>query len=292
MESLPNSFVFNFDINKSIIINPYFVQGNVNSSVLEPHLVDAGKVVDITGETIQFRFLKEDNTIVYQDATTGVSILFATDGILQCILEPNTLAAAGIVKCELHRSINNIQLSTNVFYFTISSGIGDNPTISQSYISAIETEVASITAEENTRIASEDSRSIAETARMTAEGLRVVAETSRVNDNTSYKVLEVYNVTHAYVPLNSVTYGGSTYQNILACTDILPTNTTNWVLTAQAGSGTNVTSSVTNGHIGINGIDTKVYDDTLVAKQADLVITNQNVASNVVALAHKIQQTN
>jgi len=272
LDSLPNAYVFDFDINSSLIINPQFTQGDINASVIEPHLLNNGVPVDITGETIEIRFLKADNTIVYQDETTGVAIILASEGIIQCTLEANTLAAAGIIKCEIHRTLNGIQKMTQCFYFTISSVIGAGNTISQNYISSIDTEIAAITGGESMRITSEGNRVIAEGSRVTAEdnrviseNSRVIAENGRVNDNTAYKSIQVYSNTNAYIPLNSVTYGGSTYQNILACTGVLPTVTSNWIMTSQAGSGSNVTSSVTNGHINVNGVDTSVYSDTAVS---------------------------
>lgn len=45
----------------------------------------------------------------------------------------------------------------------------------------------------------------------------------------------VYNGATAYVVNDFVTYNGSSYVNILACTGVLPTNTTNWVLYVAQG---------------------------------------------------------
>jgi len=88
----------------------------------------------------------------------------------------------------------------------------------------------------------------AEANRVTAETGRVGAENTRQSNNTAFKLLEVYNNTHAYVPLNKVTYLGNTYQNILASTGNIPTNATYWILIAQKGD------TGTQGIQGIQGV--------------------------------------
>ena len=64
--------------------------------------------------------------------------------------------------------------------------------------------------------------------------------------NTAFQLIEPYNPSHPYIPLNKVTYLGSTYQCILASTGNLPTNSTYFILIAQAGSVTSVTSANTD----------------------------------------------
>jgi len=113
---------------------------------------------------------------------------------------------------------------------------------------------------------------------LASEVTRVSNEITRQSDNTAFKLIEIYNSTHSYLPLNKVTYQGSTYQCILACLNVLPTNVTNWILISLAGSGTNVTNSTTNGNIKINGTETTVYNDILKASQLDLDTANSAIA--------------
>jgi len=100
-----------------------------------------------------------------------------------------------------------------------------------------------------------------ENTRLSSEIIRNGNETTRQANNTAFKLIEVYDLTHSYLPLNKVTYQGSTYQCILACLNVLPTNVTNWILIALAGSGTNVTNSTINGNVKINGTETTVFNE-------------------------------
>ncbi len=118
-------------------------------------------------------------------------------------------------------------------------------------------ESARVTAE-NTRVSSETSRENAESNRVTAESTRASAETTRqsnetdrINRDTAYQLIETYNSGHSYVPLNKVTYNGSTYQCILASNNNVPTNTTYWILISPKGD-TGATGA--QGIQGIQGI--------------------------------------
>jgi hypothetical protein len=141
---------------------------------------------------------------------------------------------------------------------------------------------------ENNRLSDESSRVSAETGRATTEGNRATAETGRVNAEAvrsgsestrqgnestrqsnestrqanetvrqngynAFKLLEAYNPAQAYVPMNKVTYQGSTYQCILASTGNLPTHTTYWILIAQKGDGNIASITSTNADISVGG---------------------------------------
>jgi len=68
--------------------------------------------------------------------------------------------------------------------------------------------------------------------------------------NLAFQLIEVYDPLHSYIPLNKVTYQGSTYQCIFASTGNLPTNTTYFILIALAGTG--AVSSVTSANTDIS----------------------------------------
>lgn len=89
--------------------------------------------------------------------------------------------------------------------------------------------------DEKTRISAETDRKSAENTRKSNENTRQSQENTRQQYFNAYRVCESYSSTKAYVPGNKVVYQGSTYQNIMACTNILPTVTANWILIAAKG---------------------------------------------------------
>lgn len=134
---MENRYKITIDMKNRVISNTKFKQGDTDSSVLEINLVDNSLAVDITGQAIVFNFAKSDGTIVTQDITTGVSILNALNGNFQCILKNNTLAAPGLVNCEITFSDSGEILSTATFNFNVEKSIGNGP-LSTSYISAVD----------------------------------------------------------------------------------------------------------------------------------------------------------
>ena len=199
---MENRYKITIDMKNRVISNIKFKQGDTDSSVLEINLVDNSLAVDVTGQTIVFNFAKSDGTIVTQNITTGVSIINALTGNFQCILKNDTLAAPGLVNCEITFSDSGKILSTVTFNFNVAKSIGIGE-ISTNYISQIETiivaenvritnetlrqgnESTRVTSEtgrvsaENIRVASEGGRVSSELSRVTVEGLRVTAETGR-----------------------------------------------------------------------------------------------------------------
>ncbi|HEY5576018.1 MAG TPA: BppU family phage baseplate upper protein, partial [Clostridiaceae bacterium] len=72
---MENRYKINFDLKNNTATDIKFKQGDNNSAVLEVTLYDGGASVDITDETIEFRFKKADENVVFQDMTHGVSIV-------------------------------------------------------------------------------------------------------------------------------------------------------------------------------------------------------------------------
>lgn len=138
---MENRYKINYDMKTKSINNIKFKQGDIDSSVLEVSLIDGSLPINITGEVIEFRFLKSDKTVVYQDISTGVSIVDALTGKIQCVLKSNTLSASGIVKCEVYRTLEGKGLTTPSFHFTVEASIGADGTLSINYISSIETKL-------------------------------------------------------------------------------------------------------------------------------------------------------
>ena len=103
---------------------------------------------------------------------------------------------------------------------------------------------------EGSRQTSEQGRVEAEQARVTAEGTRQTNESARQQgytamnktvaevgtDMAQFKVWETYSASKSYVPLNKVTYNGSSYICISAVEGVAPPNETYWQLIAAKGT--------------------------------------------------------
>lgn len=103
---------------------------------------------------------------------------------------------------------------------------------------------------EGNRQTSEQGRVEAEQARVTAEETRQTNETARQRgytamnqtvakvgtDMAQFKVWETYSASKSYVPLNKVTYNGSSYICISAVEGVAPPNETYWQLIAAKGT--------------------------------------------------------
>lgn len=148
---MENRYKISYDIKQKNIVNISFMQGDVDTSVIEVQLFDNGQVVDITGETIEFRFLKPDGTIVFQDESTGVNILDAEEGIFECVLMANTLAVAGAVRTEIVRKKDGFILTCPTFNFIVKQSI-NNMVLSSNYIESIENKMIEWQLNEDLRV--------------------------------------------------------------------------------------------------------------------------------------------
>jgi hypothetical protein len=185
-----NRYKLAYDLKQRVITNIRFKQGDIDSSVIEVTLVDNGLAVDITGEIIEFRFMKPDRTVVYQDFTMGVSILDGPTGKIECVLKSNTLAAVGVEKCEIHRAKDGKELTTPSFDFVVESSIGGDGILSTNYISSIEQELIKMESAENIRQINEAARQNGEIERDTAEVSRASNETARAISENSRMINE------------------------------------------------------------------------------------------------------
>lgn len=135
---MENRYKIQYDIKLKNVTNITFKQGDIDSSVLDITLLDNGQPVDLTGENIEFRFLKSDNTIVFQDVSAGVTVLDAENGNVECVLKSNTIAAVGDVTCEIHRVKDGKTLTMQSFIFTVEESISGEGILSENYISTID----------------------------------------------------------------------------------------------------------------------------------------------------------
>lgn len=88
---------------------------------------------------------------------------------------------------------------------------------------------------ESERASAEAARQAQETERQSAETSRAAAETARQEAENARNVWEDYNPAQSYVPGNKVAYQGSSYVNRSACTGVVPTDTTHWLMIARKG---------------------------------------------------------
>lgn len=91
-------------------------------------------------------------------------------------------------------------------------------------------------ATEARREANEEERQANEAVRQSNEAARVSAEEAREAAEAAREVWEDYDPARAYVPGNKVYYLGSSYVNVAACTDVLPTVDANWQMIAKKGA--------------------------------------------------------
>jgi len=148
---MENRYKMILDIKHGVINKARFKQGDTDTSVLDITVVDNGLPVDITGQTIEFNFLKPDGTIVSQDISTGVTIIDSSAGNVECLLKSNTLAVIGLVSCEVvFKGVLGEILSTSKFNIMVEQSIGFGE-LSFNYISSIENLLIVINNSENVR---------------------------------------------------------------------------------------------------------------------------------------------
>lgn len=127
------------------------------------------------------------------------------------------------------------------------------------------------------RLDSEIARDDAEDLRLSQESTRVSNENVRVTSENARNVFVAYNSATNYVVGNKVSYLGSSYQCILASLNNLPTNTTYWLLFAQAGEDAYpVTLDVASSNIFNKAniiIGKEVYSDGTFRSEANSAIT-------------------
>jgi hypothetical protein len=261
---MEDRYILNYDLKSKRVSDIRFKQGNVDTSVLEVTLFDNGLVTDITGEIIEFRFAKPDNTVVYQDADSGVSILDVINGKVQCILRSNTLTSPGIVKCEIHRSKAGKELTTPTFNFVVQASIGQSNMFSTNYISSIENALINIRT--------------AETIRASAEDKRVINENKRIIEFTNLKTDVTTGVTLHTNMKDVITIG--TKLDIALKSDIDRGNSLDTSLKADILSGTALETTLKGDIISGNDIKTALEIDINSAT------TKKNDLQTVIAAAN------
>ncbi len=118
------------DIKNSTEQEPFeVVQGDSQSNLLNINLVDGLEPYDLTGTTAEIVFYKSDSTTVQQTQKTGVVILNAPDGKIQCTLKTNTIACPGKVVAEVRVLSDEVLLTSARFEFYVRKSLINDKTI-------------------------------------------------------------------------------------------------------------------------------------------------------------------
>lgn len=211
-----------YDIKGQLISSLAYSQGDIESAVLEVKLLDDTSSIDITGETIFFRFLKPDNTVVEQDINSGVTILSPEGGVVECVLNAQVLALKGKVLCEIHRSEGGQDLTTRCFTMYVEGTILGSSTISEIFISRVENAIINLsqyadlarTSEENAKD-SEDAAKVSETNSKTSEdNAKYSEQVSAVSESDAARSRD-YAATSEYNAYQSETKAKTSEDNAL-----------------------------------------------------------------------------
>lgn len=127
-------------------------------------------------------------------------------------------------------------------------------------------------------IMNQNLKQVAETGTATANAIYAAAMANRAI--TAFTLIEAYDNLKAYKPGNKVTYEGSTYQNIVKCTNILPTNKIYWICIAKHGEKGEKGDNGDKGDKGDKG-DNATASDIIVQDLEGLFNSNPKNAENV-----------
>jgi hypothetical protein len=118
------------DIKNSTEQEPFeVVQGDSQSNLLNISMTDGLEPYDLTGTTAEIVFYKSDSTTVQQTEKTGVVILNAPDGKIQCTLKTNTIACPGKVVAEVRVLSDEVLLTSSRFEFYVRKSLINDKTI-------------------------------------------------------------------------------------------------------------------------------------------------------------------
>ena len=144
---------------------------------------------------------------------------------------------------------------------------------------------ASKTAAQNAQTAAESAKTAATQQATNATNANTAAQQAKADAQAAATAMQecaAYSSTKAYAVGNMATYNGSTYRCTTACTGIVPTNTSNWLLIAAAGKD----------GAGTGDMLASVYDPAGGAKQvafSDHTHTAAQVGADVSGAAATVQ---
>jgi hypothetical protein len=123
-------FDITIDIKSNTDQEPFeVVQGDSQSNLLNISMTDGLEPYDLTGTTAEIVFYKSDSTTVQQTQESGVVVLNAPEGKIQCTLKTNTIACPGKVIAEIRISSDEILLTSARFEFYVRKSLINDKTI-------------------------------------------------------------------------------------------------------------------------------------------------------------------
>jgi len=138
---LQDKCVIDYNLYTQQATNIKFQQGNTNISEIEITLYEKdGDKANITGEEIEFRFIKPGGLKVFQDFEHGVKIVDPLKGVVNCRLLNEVLQVTGLGQCEVYRKLGDEELTMPSFNFIVNGTIGAG-SLSTNYISSIESKI-------------------------------------------------------------------------------------------------------------------------------------------------------
>lgn len=105
------------------------VQGDSKSNLVRIYLTDGLEPYNLAGASVEIVFRKADGTTVQQTEQTGVTIINAAKGQLQCILKTNTIACPGPVSAEVRVIDTETLLTSSWFDFYVRKSLINDETI-------------------------------------------------------------------------------------------------------------------------------------------------------------------
>lgn len=188
---LANRYILRYNVQKRVGFDIRFGQGDIDAPVMQLTLLAGAIPIDLTGAVVEFRFLKPDETIVYQDSSTGVSIVDAANGIIECALMAQTLAVVGKVLCEIHIALNGDMLTIPGFEFEVEETIDGSGVVSENYLSRLEQGLITTAENASSALASKLAAKISEDNAKASENASELSKTNAGISENAAKASEL-----------------------------------------------------------------------------------------------------
>lgn len=224
MEVVRKRFSIALDIKRATANREFEVVEGDNGNILVVTLTDDGAPIDLTGCLICAIFSKSTGTAQQDNEGHGITLDEGETNKLEIQLY-TTSFAPGLVECELqvYSGVDNKTLVTSAkLNFKCRRGIANDDTI-------LATNEWPLLVDMLDRVEQ------GEETRNDQEGIRQANESGRIERDAAFSVWEEYDPGKAYVPLNKVSYQGSSYVCIAETTGNPPLNPAYWLLIAAKG---------------------------------------------------------
>lgn len=225
MEEVKKRFSIALDIKRATANREFEVVEGDNGNILVVTLTDDGAPIDLTGCLICAIFSKSTGTAQQDNDGNGITLDPEETNKLEIELYTSSFAP-GLVECELqvYSGLDKKTLVTSAkLNFKCRRGIANDDTI-------LSTNEWPLLVDMMDRVEQ------GEETREAQEQTRQANEAGRIARDAAFSVWEEYDPSKAYVPLNKVSYQGSSYVCIENTTGNAPPNPSYWLLIAAKGA--------------------------------------------------------